>query len=270
MIENKTSQEKKWIQTILISLFFISLGYVLFEKYKPLKKYFETNKEDKTKDSHEYHKNLNFDYGSISDSIYCNNYFKFQIAIPKGYDGKYKKYDYIEKNIYERDSIPISPRLAKDIENCNLLLIEPHLIKVDWLKSFKETGSIEDFEKYNSKKIKRDFIGTDCQLTIRVHNLYEASLDSYIKQFKNLHNPNYGIPKTKTISGIDFREYHGVESHGGPIQEVHFKLLGGKNKNIISYNTQIHDFAFSIDIFYTTKKQKKHLLKIVENMSFFK
>jgi len=210
-----------------------------------------------------------FDFGKISDSTYCNDFFKFKISIPKGFEGTYKKYDYINKSLLERDSIPIITRLAKDVENCNLLVLEPELIKIDFFQNFIETGTSEAWRNYSSKKSKRDLNGPDCQIAIRVHNLSGIPLGTYTSKFENLHNPGYGDIQTKTISGVLFNEYHGIESQGDVPQKTFFMLMGGENKKIISYYTKIHSFAFNIDLFYTTDEQKKLLLEIVDDISFY-
>lgn len=261
---NKIDKQREIIIKISIAGAIVALLYLFINPY-----YTQHKKNEKLANKanpiiHQY-----FDFGSISDSIYCNDFFKFKITIPKGFEGKYKKYDYVEKNLIERDSTPIAPRLALDIQNCNILLIEPEIIKIDWLNNFKENGSLAGWEDYNSKKSKRDLLGSECQLSIRVHNLSETPLHAYMSKFENLHNPDYGNFQTRKISGIMFKEYHGVESQGSSIQETTFRLMGGENKNIISYNSKINDFAFSIDLFYTTEEQKGILLEIANNISFY-
>jgi len=248
---------------ILVLLFLGSLAYAIYDFYGP----FEFKKEVTTekKNIPEY-----FDYGVIADSIYCNDLFSFRIPIPNGYEGKYKTYDYIEKDFYTRDTIPAAPKLTSNITDHNLLIIEPVLVKMDPVKMIlEEKKDMAFISEYLGKKNQRETFGADYQLVIRVHRLSDASLLSYTNQFENLHNPNYGTPKTKMISGIAFQELHGIEQNGKDAPgKVMFQMLGGKDKNIISLNTVMHDFAFSIDLFYQTEEQKSILLKMVNSMEF--
>jgi len=248
---------------ILVLLFLGSLAYAIYDFYGP----FELKKEVVTEKNKipKY-----FDYGIISDSTYCNDFFSFRIPIPNGYEGKYKAYDYITKDIYTRDSLPATPKLISNITDHNLLIIEPVFVKIDPVKMIlEEKKDITFISEYLSKKNQRDTFGADYQMVIRVHRLQNASIQSYINQFKNLHNPNYGGPKTKMVSGIAFKELQGVDHNGEDVPgRVMYQMLGGKDKNIISLNTVIHDFAFSIDLFYQTEEQKSILLEMVNSMKF--
>ncbi|RKR13503.1 hypothetical protein CLV91_2223 [Maribacter vaceletii] len=260
----KNNKINKYIFKISIVVILIALLYLFLTPYKTKFSQKKENENEENSIVQEY-----FDFGNISDSVYCNNFFKFKISIPKGFEGAYKKYDYVNKSLLERDSIPIISRLAKDVENCNLLILEPELIEIDFFQNFIETGTSEAWRNYSSKKSKRDLNGPDCQIAIRAHNLSGNPLGAYTSKFENLHNPDYGDIQTKKISGVLFNEYHGIESQGDVPQKTFFMLMGGENKKIISYNTKINSFAFSIDLFYTTEKQKKLLLEIVDNISFF-
>ena len=131
----------------------------------------------------------------------------------------------------------------------------------------EEKKDMAFISEYLNKKNQLDMFGSDYQLVIRVHRLSDVSLQSYINQFKNLHDPNYGSPKTKMISGIAFQELHGIAQNSEDIPgRVMHQMLGGKDKNIISLNTLIHDFAFSIDLFYQTEEQKSILLEMVNSI----
>ncbi|MDB4292186.1 hypothetical protein N9954_02180 [Maribacter sp.] len=257
----QSNNTRKLSITIAIVLFLISLTYALYQEYGPLIAPEEVAKS--TEKIPEY-----FDYGTIADSSYCNDFFEFSIPISKGHQASYKKYDYIEKSFYVKDSVPATPKLTAAITDQGLLLIEPELVKIDWLKNLKETNSLEDFRKYSSEKSKREQFGSDYQLVISAHKLSESSLSSYINLFENLHNPNYGNSKTKMVSGIPFREYEGLEKQGDPVQSTMFSLMGGKNRTIISYFTEINGFALSIDLFYKTEKQKRILLEMVDTIHF--
>ncbi len=247
--------------TIVSLLFLISLGYALYSTYGPF------NTKEAVSEKHQKIPEY-FDYGVLYDRIYCNDFFEFKIPILKGHEATYKKYDYITKSIYERDSISATPQRTAAISDQDLLVIVPELVKIDVVKSFMETKSIEDWQQYSKEKSKRDMFGPDYQLIIRAHNLREESLGRYINQFQNLHNPDYGTPKFKEISGISFRAYEGLESFGGAVQQTTFKMMGGENKKISSYVTEMHGFALSIDLFYLTEEQKCILLEMVNAIRF--
>ncbi len=262
-MQKEPNKKNRLYITIFSILFFGSLLFAIYKAYGPFQLTAEVSEPQK--EIPEY-----FDYGTVVDSIYCNDFFRFQMPTFKGYTTNYKKYDYIEKNFYERDSILAKPRLTSDIYDLDLLVIEPELIKIDFVNILQKHK--KDFVKilkaYSTEKYKRESFGSDYQLVIRAHKLSEEYLGSYISLFENLHNPNYGNSKTKMISNISFREYHGMESQGSSVQETMFGLMGGKNRNIISYFTQIHNFALSIDLFYKTEEQKCILLEMVDTIEF--
>lgn len=248
---------------VLLLLFLGSLSYAIYDTYGP----FELKKEvtDPKKNIPEY-----FDYGAITDSIYCNDFFGFRIPIANGCEGNYKKYDFIEKSFYVRDSVPAVPKLASDITEHVLLIIEPEFIKMDLVKMIlKEKRRMEDVSEYMRAKSQREQFGADFQMVVRVHKLSGESLQSYTDRFENLHNPDYSNTEIKMVSGIPFQELHGIEQHGSDSpSRVMYQMLGGKNKSIISLATVIHDFAFSIDLFYQTEEQKATLLEMVDSIKF--
>ncbi|TMM53738.1 hypothetical protein FEE95_17725 [Maribacter algarum] len=259
---NNKPKKNKLSLKVLVFLFLGSLAYAVYDYFKPFKVQ-EGVVVAKTS-TPEY-----FDYGSVTDSIYCNDFFKFRIPILKGHEAQYKQYDYIEKTIYERDSVPAQPLLASEVNDNDLLFVIPELEKIDIVKSYKEEGSFEKWQSYQSEKSKRERFGADYQLIIRVHNLSGSSMHGYLNQFGNLHNPNYGSPNTKEISGVFFKELHGVENNGdGSPGKVMFQMLGGKNKNIITYSTEIKGFAVSIELFYLNEEQKDVLLEMVDGIHF--
>lgn len=261
MLQNTPRQNQHIPITIVSLLFLISLGYALYHTYGLFD--LKETVSEKHQKIPEY-----FDYGVLYDSIYCNDFFEFKIPILKGHEATYKKYDYITKSIYERDSILATPQSTTAISDQDLLVIVPELVKIDVVKSFMETKSIEGWQQYSREKSKRDMFGPDYQLIIRAHNLRDESLGRYINKFQNLHNPDYGTPKFKEISGISFRTYEGLESHGGPVQQTTFRMMGGRSKKIYSYVTEIHGFSLSIDLFYLTEEQKCILLEMVDAIQF--
>lgn len=246
----KPLNKKRPLQiTILIILLLGSLAYAAYDACGP----FELKKEIVPK---------YFDYGVITDSIYCNDFFGFRLPIPKGNTADNKIYDYTDINLLERDSTLAKPSLASDIRNHDLLVILPKLTKVDINKDLK--GWME----YSSEKYRRESHGTDYVFIIRAHNLFGGHLKAYASKFSNIYNPNYGDSKTKTISGIEFKEYHGMEAPANPESSVLFQLMGGENKQIISYMAEINGFALSINLFYLTEEQKCMLLEMVDEISF--
>jgi len=262
-MKKKTVKKRFPTIPILLLLFLGSLCYAIYDAYGPFSIKID---ETETKENiPEY-----FDYGAITDSIYCNDFFGFRIPIPANHKGNYKKYDYIEKTLYERDSTLAVATLTSEIIDHDLFRVEPEFIKIDLVKMFlEETKTMDDMSEYMGKKSQRERFGAEYQMIIRVHRLFGATLKSYTNQFENLHNPDYANPSTKLISGIRFQELHGRERNGESVPgQVMFRMLGGKNKNIISFNTEIHDFAFSIDLFYQTDEQKCILLEMVDTITF--
>jgi len=258
----KQLKEKRKPYIFILALLFLgSLLYAVYDAYVPLelKKEAETPKEIVP----EY-----FDYGVISDSTYCNDFFRFRAPIQAKYKGNYRVYDYIEKSIYERDSVPAEPKLSSKVKNQSLLIIEPKLVKIDWIQNIKETKNLDAWQDYLSKKSKRERFGADYQMIIQAHNLSGKSLGSYIRLFENLHHPNYTEPRTKVISNVIFQEYVGVETQRTSMEGVTFRLLGGENRNICSYITEINGFALSIDLFYKTEDQKCILMGMAEEITF--
>ncbi|WP_430907361.1 hypothetical protein [Maribacter sp. 2-571] len=209
------------------------------------------------------------DYGTVEGMEYCNDFFAFRLSVPKGHNATYKRYDYLKTGFQITDSVNAVPQKASTIEDLTLVIIEPKLEKIDFMKSFKETNSIAEWNAYHSERSKRERFGADYQLSIRVHNLAGASAAAYEEQFQNLHHPGYRSPTIKEISGVSFREYHGMESFGGPEQQTMFILMGGKNKNIITYFTEINGFSLSIDMFYYTEAQKALLQNMLDELHFF-
>ncbi len=261
MLQKEPRKNRHLSITIVALLFLISLCYALYQTYGPFVAGAVVVIEQE--EIPEY-----FDYGTLSDSIYCNDFFEFSVPILKGHEATYKQYDYIEKSIYERDSVWATPKRPSVIRDQDLLIVIPELVKLDYVKSFMETRSIEGFQKYSKEKTKREMFGADYQLIIRAHNLEGSTSNAYATRFENLHNPDYGAAKFKEISGISFREYQGLESHGGSVQQIMFQTMGGENRKIISYITQIHGFSLSIDLFYLTEEQKCILLEMVDSIQF--
>lgn len=261
MMQKQSNNKRSLLIPILTLLFFVSLLYAAYDEYGPfeLKEEVTTTKENIP----EY-----FDYGSIADSSYCNDFFEFRIPILKGHEADYKIYDYTNSNIHQRDSVLAKPRLVSTIGEHDLLIITPELVKIDLMKIFKETGSFEDWQNYSSKKLKRESFGPDYSLIIKAHNLSGKPVGAYTSQFLNIHNLDYGNSKTKMISSISFQEYQGMESRDGSMQEAMFGIMGGKNKKITSYVTKIHGFALNINLFYQTEEQKCALLAMIARISF--
>jgi len=171
-------------------------------------------------------------------------------------------------NIYERDSVLAKPRLAASIAEHDLLIIQPELVKIDVQDFLDQTASAKELLNYGAKKSKLDFHGPDYNIVIRAHNLYGKALSAYANQFSNIHNPNYGDVQYKTISGLTFREFEGVQSQNTVPARAAFRIMGGKNKKIASYMADINGFALSISLFYQTEEQKEKLLTMVDRISF--
>lgn len=251
-------------KTILIILFLGSLVYATYEAYGPFNEFDLNNKTAKTKEQYpEY-----FDYGTIADSTYCNDFFRFRIPVSKGYQYDYKIYDFKNSTIYERDLILAKPRLASAITEHDLLIITPELLKIDVQDILGKRASTQEWLDYSSKKRKREFHGPEYCLIIRAYNLSGKALGTYTSELSNIHNPDNGDSQTKLISGIQFREFEGEESQDTIESRVAFQILGGKNQNIISFMTEINDFAFSINLFYQTEEQKHILLEMANMISF--
>ncbi len=218
-----------------------------------------TEKEEKLEKKLSY-----FDYGTITNNTYCNDLFGFRIHIPDDHQPFYKKYKYFKNNENKKDSILNGPKLAARVKEHDLLIIEPKFIE----KNPVEMGT-EEISTYLKLKTQQERFGPEYQMAIRIHHLSETSLESYTNKFQNLHNPNYGNRQMKTISGVEFIELHGIEQHGDDSPgRVMFRMLGGKNRHIISLFTVIHNYAFSIDLFYQTEEQKYTLLKILDTLEF--
>ncbi len=261
MNKNKSNGKQKQIIQILLISFMGSLFLATYHYYSVFNA-MEISAENKV-DTPKY-----FDYGSITNNSYCNDFFSFRMPICEGHEGKYKEYDFIKKGIYEKDSVPVLAKLTSEINNTVLLLITEKLESIELSDVLNKTASFEDFSKLSSEKRKRELVGSDYQLVISAHQLKGTSLNSYLNKFENLHNPEYGGPKMKSISGVAFREYIGKESQGSALQETMYGILGGTNRDIISYNTEIHGFALSIDLFYQTDAQKDILMSMVDQASF--
>ncbi|WP_396637534.1 hypothetical protein [Maribacter sp. R77961] len=263
MINNK--QVKKHF-TIQRTLLFLLIGSLLFAAGKNFTMLEWPTFADTTapnEDIPEY-----FDYGMISDSTYCNNFFKFRITITKGYETAYKKYENISATVKENDSVLVRQPLASDIIDHELLVVTPGLIKVDWRKALKETGSIKAWIEYDKIRRDKDLFGPEHCLIIRAHRLTNQSLDNYIHQFSNMHNPGYGESQTKIIADKTFNVYEGLEVQNSPEASTMFRLLGGENKQITTYLIEQNDFALSINLFYKTEAQKIKLLKMVQTITF--
>lgn len=243
---------------ILFVLFVVSLVFTGYNHYGP----FELKKELPEVELERIPKY--FDYGVVSDSTYCNDFFKFRVPIPKGQEAEYKLYDYIEKSIFEKDSVLAKPRLVSDIAEHDLVIIKKELVKVELSKVLKETGSSDSYWKYSAEKRKTEFYGPDYNLIIRAYNLHGKPFGTFASQFSNIHNPDYSGAQTKMISGIEFREYSGATE-----SNLAYRLIGGEDKKIISFMTEINGFAFSINIFYKTEEQKCLLLEIVDEIKFY-
>jgi len=261
MIQEQSIKRQQLSITILIALFFGSLFYAIYKEYEGVELTKEVSESKKI--IPEY-----FDFGKVVDSTYCNDFFGFRIPISKGHEAHYKKYDFIEKSILKKDTIPIRPRLTTAINDEDLLVILPELVVIDLLESVKSGKGMEAWTNYESERSKREWFGADYQLVIRAHKFSGNSLSTYVNSFDNLHNPNYGNTKSKMISGILFQEYHGQETQGNPVQQTMFQITGGKIKKITSFVTQINGFALSIDLFYLTEKQKCILLDMVDTIYF--
>lgn len=239
--------------------------------------YFITTKVTNTKNetSEKLEMPSYFDFGSVTDSIYCNDFFGFKIPIPSGHQADYKKYDLaaydeddaVVRSILDRDTVPIRPKRLEEVDTQVLLLITPELIKVAMNTSFENTGNITEWMNYEREKSRRETWGPDFQLFISVKNLSGTTLNTYINLFENIHDPGYAEPKTTLIGGKLFREYEGKESYGS-VQQSFSQILGGKNRDITSYFTQINGFALCIDLFYETEAQKEILDAMVESITF--
>jgi hypothetical protein len=251
-------------KTILIILFLGSLAFATYEAHGPFEGF---NAKEETTELKEVEA-IYFDYGVIADSTYCNDFFKFRIPISKGHQGDYKIYDYTSINILARDSVPAKPILSASIAEHDLLIIQPELVKIDIQDMIERRATANDLLNYGEKKRKLDFHGPDYNIVIRAHNLYGKALSSYTSQFSNINNPNYGDVRYKTISGLTFREFAGVQSQSTIPASVAFQLFGGKNKNITSFMADINGFALSITLFYQTEEQKEKLLVMVDGISF--
>ena len=260
-MKQQLKEKRKPYIFILILLFLGSFLYAVYNTYGT----FELKKEAGTPKEivPEY-----FDYGVIANSTYCNDFFRFRVPVQAKHKGNYKVYDYIEKSIYEKDSVLAKPKLSSKVKNQSLLIIEPELIKIDWMQNIKETKNLDAWNDYLSKKSRRERFGADYQMIIQAHNLSGKPLGSYIRLFENLHHPNYIEPRTKVISNVTFQEYVGVETQSTSMESVTFRLLGGENRNICSYITEINGFALSIDLFYKTEEQKCILMRMAEEITF--
>lgn len=75
---NKLDRQREFLIKISAAGAFIALLYLFLNPYYTQHKK-NIGQENITKNKIPTY----FDYGSISDSIYCNNYFEFKISIPK-------------------------------------------------------------------------------------------------------------------------------------------------------------------------------------------
>ncbi|MEO0901277.1 MAG: hypothetical protein AAFY00_04405 [Bacteroidota bacterium] len=203
-----------------------------------------------------------FDYGNIESRLYTNNYFGFQISIPENYRATYKQYDFHQRTLIEKDTIPLIPRLASSIETAQLLFLEPPLAEIGIDEAFnmpKTTPSPFKSKKHDS--IKRDFFGADYQLNINVFKLPFNEGYTYNEIFYNMDIPDNVEEREITISGVDFNVYQGID------EQRNF-MLGTRKKNVLSYTTVIKGYSLNIDLFYETEEQKCMLLEILKSFQF--
>ncbi|WP_422860277.1 hypothetical protein ACOKFD_05220 [Flagellimonas sp. S174] len=205
-----------------------------------------------------------FDYGTIENDLYTNLFFGFQISIPEDYLATYKRYDFHQKSLFEKDTVDLVPRPASSIITAQLLYLEPPLeeIGMDQAFNFSKTSS-SLFKTKKNDSVKRSFFGADYQININTFKLPYNDGFTYDQIFYNMRIPDNVNERKKIISGVDFNVFYGVD-------EQRNLILGKRTKKIVSYTTVIKGFSLNIDLFYETERQKLILLKILENFEFCK
>lgn len=211
-----------------------------------------------------------FDYGTIKNRVYHNNFFNFSIPVPKEYLSEHKTYQLKQINLIKQDTLPLEPVLVSQIDETTLLTLQPVFEKIALDEIFNYTDStklastkLNRFLSYKNDEFKRKTWGADFGLNINIIRTPFSMPLNYSQKYINMYIPESEDERTKIISGVLFYAYEGVD------RQTSF-LSATKTKQLLSYACYINGFSFNIEIYYTTENQKCALLALIDQIHFKK
>ncbi|NME71600.1 hypothetical protein [Flammeovirga aprica] len=193
-----------------------------------------------------YGQSENFDYGSVTENIYTNDYFKCKIEIPENWVVQSReRTDQIAdlgKELIAGDNQKLKSVIkVSNVNTVNLLCAFQHELgyTVDYNPNIIVVA--ENVIRYPEIKSGRDFLFQSKRLMKQSQFKYDYVSDEF-ERIK--------------ISGVEFYK-----------MEAHMNIMGTEVKQMF-YSTIRERFSFNIVISYVTESQKEILLESLDSLKF--